>query len=595
MQIAVTFRHMESSDAIRSYVEEKGYKSPLEMRDKVIDSVKSAPELTLYEGYARLKDPCLAAPCDYNCPFNVPAMAYVRLVAQEKFEEAYRQITSKNPLQHVCGYICNHPCEDACTRGLKDEPVRIRAVKRFVMDLAEREGWKPNMEKAEPNGKKVAVVGSGPAGISAAHSLLRAGYEVTVFEREAKGGGMLRWGIPEFRLPRKLIDRELEWLERLGAKFEYNKALGSDFSLDDLRSRGFEAVCITVGTQKGQLLGVEGEDADGYLTAVDFIRDHAHGNSPELGGSVAIIGGGFTAVDAARIAVRKGVGNVYICYRRTRDEMPAVPEEVYEAEEEGVRVLYLVSPVRIETEGGRVTGLRLKGNVLGMDTGDGRRRPEGVEGAEFTLACDTVISAVSQELDDTAAGLGLETTRWGTLAYDEYTGRTSVKDVFAAGDASMGPSTVIKSVAEGRRAAVSIDQELSGDKAVLEYDPLLNMVDPEDVINRSTDVELDKRVSLEIAPARVRKANYDLYEKVMTEEEAVAEASRCLHCGCGVGCQICEDLCMRQAWSHEGSNVVIDEDECVACGMCVFRCPNDNIEMVKGELSPPNVSYPSSD
>ena len=245
----------------RKYAEEHGYRDPLQMRDKIVDSVKSAPELTLWEGYARQKEASLAAPCDYACPHHVPAMAYVRLVAQGKFEEAYQQITGKNPLQHTCGYICNHPCEEACTRGLKDEPIRIRAIKRFVMDKAGKEGWLPNIEQAPPNGIKAAVIGSGPAGISAAHSLARAGYEGTVFEREAEGGGMLRHGIPEFRLPRKLIDREFDWLDKLGVKVVYKKALGIDFTPDELRSQGFKAICITVGTQKGQLLDIPGEDA----------------------------------------------------------------------------------------------------------------------------------------------------------------------------------------------------------------------------------------------------------------------------------------------------------------------------------------------
>ena len=575
----------------RQYVEANKYDSPLDMRDKVFHAVTSAPELTIYEGYTRKKDPNLTAPCDYTCPHHVPAMAYVRLVAQGKFEEAYKQIISKNHLQHVCGYICNHPCEDACTRGLKDEPIRIRAIKRFVMDLAEREGWEPDLEKTEPNGRKVAVIGSGPAGISAASSLARAGYKVTVFEREAEGGGMLRYGIPGFRLPRNLIDCELEWLKKLGVHIEYNKALGEDFSLDNLRNKGYQAICIAVGTQKGQLLNIPGEGVGNYYTAVDFIRDFSRGIKTKPGGKVAIIGGGFTAVDAARISVRLGAESVYICYRRTKEEMPAVPEEVYQAEEEGVRILYLVSPVAVETEDGRITGLRLKSNVLGMaDSADSRRRPEPVEGAEFVLACDTVISAVSQELDYTLADMGIETTRRGTLAYDESTCRSSADDVFVAGDAALGPSTVIQSVAEGKRAAVSIDRMLAGEDAVLDYDTVLTPVDPEAVVDRSGEEPLNKRVKLEMVPAGQRRANFDLYETTLTAEQAVKEASRCLYCGCGVGCQICESLCMREAWHEEGNRVDVDRDECVACGMCVFRCPNNNIEMVKGELSPAQVS-----
>ena len=577
----------------RQYVEEHGYASPLDMRDKIIDSVKSAPELTLWEGYARQKDENLSAPCDYACPHHVPAMAYVRLVAQGKYAEAYEQITSKNPLQHVCGYICNHPCEESCTRGIKDEPVRIRAIKRFVMDLAEKNGWKPNLAKTPANGLKAAVIGSGPAGISAASSLARAGYEVTVFEREDTGGGMLRWGIPEFRLPRRLIDREIAWLEELGVKIEYGRTLGRDFTLDDLRKVGIKAFCITVGARKGLALGVPGEKARSCISAVDYIRSHHLGQTPQLGKRVVVIGGGFTAVDAARIAVRNGTPEVFICYRRTRDEMPAVPEEVYEAEEEGVRVMYLVSPVEVIAKRGKVAGIRLRSNVLGISPAGSRRSPEPVEGAEFVLECDTVISAVSQELDEDACGLGLEVTRWNTLAYDESTGSTGAADVFVAGDASRGPATVIEAVAEGKRAAASIDKKLRGGEALLDYDPPLSVVDPLDVVNRNRDVKIQRRVEVKAAPPESRRQNFELYEETLTEEEAVAEASRCLHCGCGIGCEICEELCMRQAWDQKGNRVQVDLEKCVACGMCAFRCPNHNIEMVKGELSPPNVSYTS--
>jgi formate dehydrogenase major subunit len=400
---------------------------------------------------------------------------------------------------------------------------------------------------------------------------------------------MLRYGIPAFRLPRKLIDRELAWLGELGVEIEYGKSLGVDFSLDDLRKDGFAATCITSGTQAGVKLNIPGEDAEGSISAVDYIRAHVNGEPIELGKRVVIIGGGFTAVDAARIAVRQGVKEVFICYRRTRDEMPAVPEEVFEAEEEGVRVMYLVAPTEIVTEGGKVAGVRFRSNVLGMASDDGRRSPEGVIGAEFVLNCDTVIGAVSQQLDEDIAGLGLETTRWHTLSYDQSTGCTPVKDVFAAGDASNGPGTVIQAVAEGKRAAVSIDKTLRGSDAVLEFDPIPVPVDPIAVVNRNGEVPIQKRVPLNLASAEQRKTGYDIYEDVMTVQQAVEEASRCLHCGCGVGCQVCEQTCMRTAWDHEGRKVECDEDACVACGMCVFRCPNHNIEMVRGNISPARV------
>jgi len=578
----------------RKYMEENKILHPGNMRDKVVEEVTTAPELTLYEGYARLKDKYLVAPCDYACPLHVPAQAYVRLVAQERFEEAYEQITSKNPLQYVCGYVCNFPCETSCSRGVKDEPIRIRAIKRFVMDLAGKKGWQPKVTLEEPNGLKVAVVGSGPAGLTAAHELARAGYSVTVFEREQWLGGMLRYGIPEFRLTRKIVDLEIKTLKDMGIKFVVNQTLGVDFTLESLRKKDFKGIVLAFGTQAGNLLNIPGE-APGlkrYYLAIDFLREFCKGNELEIGNRVVVIGGGFTAVDAARTCIRRGAEKVFMVYRRTREEMTSIPEEVYEAEEEGVRVMYLVSPVEIIAgKDGNIEGLRMRNNVLGIAAGDGGRRPpEAVEEAEFTIDGDTIITAVSQQIDEDVKKEGLRMTGWGTVEYDEATGATPVEDVVVAGDAATGPSTVIGSIAQGRRAAVTLDRKLRGSGASLEYMPGMRMSDPRKAVDRNPDFELEPRVPANIVPAGVRKENFELYERTMSAGEAVKEAGRCLFCGCGVGCQICEDLCLTRAWGHEESYVKIIPEDCVACGICVYRCPNDNIEMVATDLSPKNSS-----
>ena len=311
----------------RAYMREQGYTEPRQLRDKVVAHVTSAPDLTLYEGYAHLKDKYLVAPCDYACPFHVPAQAYVRLVAQERFQEAFDQITSKNPLQYVCGYVCNFPCETACTRGVKDQPIRIRAIKRFVMDLAEQQGWEHQVAMHQRHGTRVAVVGSGPAGLTAAHELARAGYDVTVFEREEKFGGMLRYGLPEFRLPRWIVDKEVAQVEKLGVRFESGQDLGRDFTIDSLKQKGFKGFVVTVGTQGGNRLNIPGESDElkQYYLAIDFLRERQRGVDLPIGRRVVVIGGGFTAVDAVRTCIRRGAEKVYMVYRRTKDEMSFDP------------------------------------------------------------------------------------------------------------------------------------------------------------------------------------------------------------------------------------------------------------------------------
>jgi len=454
----------------------------------------------------------------------------------------------------------------------------IREIKRFVLERGWELGWQPVVERAEPRDEKVAVIGSGPAGIACAYDAARAGYQVTVFEKAPEAGGMLRYGIPRFRLPVEALDRELEALESLGVTIETGKALGRDFSLQSLRDEGYEAVFLGIGALEPTGLGVRGEDAQGVYSAVEFLGGYHSGQTPEIGGRVAVIGGGFTAVDAARTAVRLGAEEVFILYRRTRDEMPATPEEVREAEEEGVRVMYLVSPKEVLADGGTVTGLRMVNHVLGEPDAGNRRRPVEVEGTEFTLSCDTVIVATGQQVALEEAGLKVTGER--TIESSDTTA-TDVPGVFAAGDAVSGPATVIEAVAGGKRAAASIDRYLAGTEAFLEYPPESTQVEPEDALVRVDDLERKYRPEVETVSPAKRTAGFETFTRTLTAEEAVAEAQRCLGCGCGVGCGLCERVCQSFAVKLCGADEYdIDEEKCVACGMCYRLCPNQNIEVV---------------
>lgn len=567
-------------EGVLRYLDQMNFDRWEDMRDLLVNEVTSAERLTLYPGHARIKDTGLAAPCKFACPNQVPAQGYVRKVAERNFREAYRLITSRDPLQSVCGYVCAHPCEAACTRGDMDDPIRIRDIKRFVLEHAEKQDWKPEVDRLPSSGKKVAVVGAGPAGIACAWDLARAGHAVTVFEAAPKAGGMLRYGIPAFRLPEAILDKEITALERLGVRIECSKRLGADFALSDLRSQGFDAIFLGLGAQAGGRLDVPGEDAEGVVSAVDFLRAVRREGTAPVGKRVAVVGGGYTAVDAARTAIRLGADEVFLCYRRTREEMPAIPEEVWEAEEEGARVMYLVGPIEVVTEGNRVKGLQMIVQTLGERDASGRRRPDAVSEAEFDLPCDMIVNAVGQVVSGEVEGLPVAPN--GTLACDPETGETAAKGVFVGGDAATGTDSVIAAVASGRRAAVSIDRFLSGENAFLTHDPVPTEVSRDQVLARERGAPRELRVPVSMRPAGERKRDFELCTSTMTEEEAVQEAGRCLSCGCGAGCGLCARICSNFAVNAETADgFAMDEEKCVACGLCFRRCPNQNIEMVR--------------
>jgi len=546
-------------------------------------ALKAAPEVTLYPGHAHLKMQNLAAPCVYECPASVPAQAYVSKIAEGEFEEAFQVLSTAGPLMSICADVCPHPCEEACTRGQKDEAVRIRDLKRFLVQKADAEGWTEKTSAAKPNGRSVAVIGAGPSGLTAAYLLAQVGYRVKVFEASSQAGGMLRWALPAFRCPSPLLENEISLIQSAGVTFEFNRVLGRDLHLEELRNQ-FDAVYVAIGAQSGARLGIKGDDAVGVVPAVTFLRSLASGERPPVGDRVAVIGGGFTAIDAARSARRLGAREVFILYRRTKEEMPASREEIEEAEEEGVRIMYLVSPVEIVTSAGQVTSIRMRNQVLGGTDGSGRRRPEPVEGAEFELRIDTVITALGQQVD-LSNEPGLKSTSKRTVAVDE-AGFTGLQRVYAGGDATVGTGTVIGAIAAARNAAAAIDRGLSGAAATLKPVAAKARIDIESVLRRHGSEARKWRKPLWLTPTEERIAGFEPFRAVLSEEEAVEEAKRCLRCGCGEGCMICHDICKMFAYHKEGTAVVLDEQQCVACGMCAWRCPNGNIEMVRAEGAP---------
>ncbi len=567
---------------LKAYLAEMSYESLADVRDRLVHKITSAADLTITPGYMRIKEPHLVAPCKFACPNAVPAQGYVRKVAEGDFKTAFNLITSRNPLQSVCGYICHHPCETECTRALIDEPIMIRELKRFVLEYARQQGWKPEIERGPERPEKVAVVGSGPAGISCAFDLARAGYQVTVFEAEKEPGGMLRYGIPRFRLPLSVLEEEIDALKSLGVEIQAERQLGRDFSLESLRSEDYQATFLGIGALHATPLRVPGEKSEGVVSAVDFLHQYHSGSTPEMGARVAVIGGGFTAVDAARTALRLGAKEVFILYRRTRDEMPATPEEVWEAEEEGIKVMYLVSPKEIITQNGKVSSIRLVNHVLGEPDASHRRRPVEVEGTEFTLTTDTIISAIGQEV--ALREVGIKISDRHTIEHDPGTGATDTPGIFVGGDAAVGPSSIIEAVAAGKRAAISIDEFLAAEDAYLEYDPKFVQVEKEKVLLRVEELERKARPQIEMVSPEARKSGFETFTRTLTEEEAVAEASRCLGCGCGVGCGICERVCQSLGVRLlDMDEYEIDSDKCVACGMCYRLCPNENIEVVREE------------
>jgi NADH-quinone oxidoreductase subunit F len=430
--------------------------------------------------------------------------------------------------------VCSHPCEEVCRCGATGgEPIAVRALKRYVVDHIDPKSYTVTIKPATDKSKKVAVIGAGPSGLTAAHYLSQKGHKVTVFEKENEPGGMLFNGIPAYRLPRDIVRKEIASLLNANIELKCNIALGKDVTVDGLMASGFDAVYVSIGAYKSQRLGIDGEDVAGVIPGMAFLKANNLRDEKLAKGNVGIIGGGNTAMDAARVALRQpGVAKVTILYRRTKDEMPAFAEEVHAALEEGIEIKELVAPVAVLSKNGKLTGVRLIRNELGAQDSSGRPRPVPVKGSEFEIALDTLVVAISEQ-PEVESFQGLRTTKWNTIETNPESTAAGKPGIFSGGDVARGPTGVIEAIADGKRAALMIDRYLTGRQMKmikkvklpsLYIEPLV--VDEDDEESEST---LARAVE-EMVPAAKRRTSFVEVEMGLSLQAATDEARRCLRC-----------------------------------------------------------------
>jgi len=474
------------------------------------------------------------SPCQHTCPVELDIPGYVSLIKEGKFAEAYCLIKQRNPLPAICGRVCNHPCESKCNRNQIDEPIAIRDLRRFVADYAFNLGVKYTPKIKAKKEDRVAIIGAGPAGLSAAWDLALEGYQVTVFEALPVAGGMLAVAIPEYRLPNSILRKEVQDIENLGVDIRLNTPVND---IEALLEDGYKAVFIATGAHQGTKADIPGEDTPGVYDAIEFLREVNLGKEVEIGRKVAVIGGGNSAIDSARVALRKGAEEVHILYRREKKDMPAINEEIEAAEEEGIHFHFLTAPTRILGNDGRVTGLECIRMELGEFDRSGRRTPNPIEGSSYVVDTDMVIEAIGQRADTSfIKDSGIQKARDGAVVADQRTLATGREGVFAGGDAVSGPQTVIEAIAAGQRAASSIRRYLQGK----ELSPLVERNGYEPIAISSelpSDEETKEKARIrasEIAMGQ-RKASFKEVTLTYSSEEAREEASRCLRCDLEVG------------------------------------------------------------
>jgi formate dehydrogenase beta subunit len=465
-----------------------------------------------------------AVPCKHACPAGINVPLYVYLIGEGKFQEALAIIREKVPFPGTLGRVCIHPCEEACRRSALNDAISIKFLKRFVADR-DYGFWKYYSHKLPATGKKVAIIGSGPAGLTAGYYLAKDGHTVTVFEQYSKAGGMMRVGIPDYRLPPEVLDKEIQVIEEAGVEIKLNTKIES---IDALFEQGYEAVFLAVGAHRGQSLGVEGDKLPGVFDGASFLRDVNLGKKVDVGKKVAVIGGGNVAIDGARVALRLGAEDVRILYRRTRAEMPASPEEVEAALEEKIHIDFLTGHVKVSRKDGRLvlTGNRME---LGEPDASGRRRPVPIKGSEFDVEYDVIIGAIGQA-PDIPAGFKVKTARGNTVQADSKTLATSRKGVWAGGDAVTGPDSVIRAIAAGRTAASSIDKYLGGSGNIYEELTTERKIGICAGIT-AEDFPGQPRIKMPSLPAEEVVNNFSEVETGLLNDGAVAEGKRCFQCG----------------------------------------------------------------
>lgn len=543
--------------------------------------------------------------CQSACPVNTPASSYIERIQEGDYDGALGLNHMANLFPHILGRVCTHPCESACRRGKIDEPVSICSLKRAAADFADKKSPLRSSIAKKSTGKKVAIIGAGPSGLAAGNDLAIVGHDVTIFEALPMAGGMLSVGIPPYRLPWNKIDDAVNWVKELGIKLKLNSPVNSSEEFDKLVEE-YDAVYIAAGAHKSVALDIPGEeDLKGVLHGITYMKDINLGNQKKVPSRVAVVGGGFTAIDCARSSLRLGAREVFIIYRRTLKEMPAGELEVNMAEEEAIKILYLTSPIKILGDvGSNVKAIECIKNKLGEPDASGRRRPEPIPGSEFTLPVDMVIAAIGQAPDASfmTEKSGIEFTKWGTVIVDPESFTTSKEGVFAGGDFITGPRNAIEVIGDGRKAARAIDKYLSGGKerrfeyTLMEKDPVRKVSGYEAIPRQEQDsVEMGERWEIEKE-----------VELGFSKENAAKEADRCLLCHynifidadkcilCGGCIDICPQDCImmvsRDKIEAEGVRngavpddwdavMAIDEEQCIRCGLCVKRCPVDAIKM----------------
>ncbi|WP_035242641.1 FAD-dependent oxidoreductase [Desulfobacter vibrioformis] len=534
------------------------------------------------------------SPCQMACPAGIDIPTYLALIAQGKDAEAIEVIRRDNPLPWVCGLICTRPCEMMCVRARIDKAISIKFLKAFAAERAMSGRAYTNPTPRPANGKKVCVVGAGPGGLSCAYYLALMGYGVRIIEALPVPGGMLMVGIPRYRLPGEVINREVAMIEALGVKIQYNTRLGRDVTKEELDREGFEAYCIAIGAHKAWTLGIEGEkDFSNVFEAVRFLRDVALGDHRCPGKNVVVVGGGNVAIDAARTSLRLGAERVIIAYRRTRDQMPADVEEVEQAEEEGIEFSFLTIPAAVKGEGQNIHALSCIKAELKAKQGSDRLAPVPIEGGEFEIRADAVISAIGQYVDNEGmdAFTGINWSRRGTIDVNHAHMETAQPGVFAAGDAVSGPATVIEAIGGGKRAADAIDRYLRKiPQPRAPRTPVRHKTEPvlEMTAHRKMTLEPPKMPMLNLYR---RRTTFQQVELGYEEADVRQEAARCLRCDICRRCGKCVDICRDKMGINALKLGYLDFDEsgptdfrvtaenCITCGACAANCENNALKI----------------